>query len=138
KLGEVHPFKKTVVVGEEITTTEMILNGLFGFLIGYKLVYGLLNYSEFVNNPQDVLLSGKGNILAGLAIAALFVYLAYKDNAKNKLPKPKTVVQTVHPHEIMGTLIAWAAIAGILGAKIFDNLEYWDRFIQDPIGSLLS
>lgn len=138
KLGEVHPFKRKVIVGEEITTTEIILNGLFGFLIGYKLVYGLLNYSEFVNNPQEVLLSSKGNILAGLAIAALFVYLAYKDNAKNKLPKPKTVIQTVHPHEIMGTLIAWAAIAGILGAKLFDNLEYWDRFIQDPIGSLLS
>ena len=38
----------------------------------------------------------------------------------------------------MGTLIVWAAIWGFLGAKIFDNLEHWDSFVKDPIGSLLS
>jgi prolipoprotein diacylglyceryl transferase len=38
----------------------------------------------------------------------------------------------------MGTLIAWAAIAGIIGAKLFDNLENWDRFMVDPIQNLLS
>lgn len=138
KLGEVHPFQKTVIIGKAVTTTELVLNGLFGFLIGYKLVYGLLNYSEFVNNPQDLLLSLKGNLLAGLAGGALFAYWAYYENKKNQLPQPKTVVQTVHPHEIMGTLIAWAAIAGIIGAKVFDNLEYWDRFMQDPIANILS
>jgi prolipoprotein diacylglyceryltransferase len=31
-----------------------------------------------------------------------------------------------------------AAIAGFAGAKIFDNLENWDRFIKDPIGNLFS
>jgi prolipoprotein diacylglyceryltransferase len=29
-------------------------------------------------------------------------------------------------------------VFGILGAKLFDNLENWDRFIQNPIGNLLS
>jgi prolipoprotein diacylglyceryltransferase len=38
----------------------------------------------------------------------------------------------------MSTLIVWAAVWGFLGAKIFDNLEHWDTFIQDPIGGLLS
>ncbi len=38
----------------------------------------------------------------------------------------------------MGDITVYAAIAGFLGAKIFDNLENWDRFIQDPIGNLLS
>ena len=32
----------------------------------------------------------------------------------------------------------WAAIWGFLGAKIFHNLEYWDDFVKDPIGGLLS
>ncbi len=31
-----------------------------------------------------------------------------------------------------------AFVAGFAGAKIFDNLENWDRFIQDPIGNLFS
>ncbi len=29
-------------------------------------------------------------------------------------------------------------VFGILGAKLFDNLENWDRFIQNPLGNLLS
>ncbi|KHJ37191.1 prolipoprotein diacylglyceryl transferase [Pedobacter glucosidilyticus] len=138
KLGEVHPFQKTVVIGKGLSTNEIILNGIFGFLIGFKLVYGIFNYAEFVNSPQDVLLSTKGNFAAGFLVAILFIYWAYTENKKQKLAQPKTVVQTVHPHELMGTLIAWAAITGILGAKIFDNLEYWDRFMQDPIQNLLS
>jgi prolipoprotein diacylglyceryl transferase len=138
KLGEVHPFQKTVIIGKGLSTNEIILNGIFGFLIGFKLVYGIFNYAEFVNSPQDVLLSTKGNFAAGFLIAILFIYWAYAENKKQKLAQPKTVVQTVHPHELMGTLIAWAAIIGILGAKIFDNLEYWDRFMQDPIQNLLS
>ncbi|QEK51108.1 prolipoprotein diacylglyceryl transferase [Pedobacter aquae] len=138
KLGEVHPFQKTVIIGKGLSTNEIILNGIFGFLIGFKLVYGIFNYAEFVNSPQDVLLSTKGNFAAGFLVAILFIYWAYAENKKQKLAQPKTVVQTVHPHELMGTLIAWAAITGILGAKIFDNLEYWDRFMQDPIQNLLS
>jgi len=38
----------------------------------------------------------------------------------------------------MGDMIAIAAIAGFAGAKIFDNLENWDRFVQDPLGNLIS
>ncbi|MEP7279781.1 MAG: prolipoprotein diacylglyceryl transferase family protein, partial [Bacteroidota bacterium] len=30
------------------------------------------------------------------------------------------------------------ALFGFIGAKIFDNLENWDRFIKDPIGNLIS
>ena len=38
----------------------------------------------------------------------------------------------------MGDITVYAAITGFIGAKIFDNLENWDRFIQDPIGNLLA
>ncbi len=138
KLGEVHPFQREIVVGAPASLTELFLNGVFGFLIGFKLVYGFLNYSSFVNDPQGFILSSKGNWLAGLVGAAIFVYWAYQDKRKQQLPKPKTVTETVHPYQLMGTLIAWAAICGIIGAKVFDNLEYWDRFIQDPIQNLLS
>ncbi|RYE53343.1 MAG: diacylglyceryl transferase, partial [Sphingobacteriales bacterium] len=43
-LGIIRAVKKTMVVGKPATTNELILNGVFGFLIGYKLVYALLNY----------------------------------------------------------------------------------------------
>jgi phosphatidylglycerol:prolipoprotein diacylglycerol transferase len=138
KLGQVHPVKRQVVIGEPASITELILNGLFGFIIGYKIIYGLLNYSAFVNDPQGFILSLKGNLIAGIIFAALFAYWAYREKKKHELPTPKTITEIVHPYEMMGTFIAYAAIAGIIGAKVFDNLEYWDRFMEDPIQNLLS
>lgn len=138
ELGILHPTKRNVVVGEPASTFELISNGFFGFLIGYKLIYALINYKLFVNDAQTVLLSTKGNLLGGIALAALFAYWAYKEKDKVKLTKPKTVEVTVHPYELMSHMVVWAAIWGFLGAKIFDNLEHWDSFIKDPIGGLLS
>lgn len=138
KLGQVHPVKQDIIVGKPASITELVLNGLFGFLVGYKIVYGLLNYTAFVDNPQEFLLSTKGNFLAGIVVGGIFAYLAYRDKKKDQLPKPRKETIIVHPYQMMGTFIAYAAIAGIIGAKVFDNLEYWDRFIQNPIESLLS
>lgn len=137
-LGILHSIRKQVVVGKPATSTELILNGLFGFLIGYKLVHALLNYKLFVNDAQTVLLSAQGNILGGLFFAGLFAYWDYKEKNAHKLDKPKTVEVVQQPSELMGNLIVWAAVWGFLGAKIFDNLEHWDTFVQDPIGGLLS
>lgn len=137
-LGLLHPIKRKITLGEPATTLEIASNAFFGFIIGYKLFYALLNYRLFVDDAQSVLLSTKGNLIGGVALAVFFAYWDYKEKEKNKLPKPKTVEVTVRPHEIMGQLIVWAAIWGFLGAKIFDNLENWDSFIKDPIGGLLS
>jgi len=136
--GLLHPVKKTIVIGERATTSQLVSNAIFGFLIGYKLVYALINYQLFVNDAQTVLLSLKGNLLGGLFFAGLFVYWDYKEKGKHKLAQPKKVVVTEHPYQLMGHLIVWAAVWGFLGAKIFDNLEHWDTFVQDPIGGLLS
>jgi len=136
--GLLHPVKKTIVIGEPATTSQLVSNAIFGFLIGYKLVYALINYQLFVNDAQTVLLSLKGNLLGGLFFAGLFVYWDYKEKGKHKLAQPKKVVVTEHPYQLMGHLIVWAAVWGFLGAKIFDNLEHWDTFVQDPIGGLLS
>ncbi|TKC06136.1 prolipoprotein diacylglyceryl transferase [Pedobacter frigoris] len=137
-LGLIHPIKKILTVGKPATTTELISNAVFGFVIGYKLIYALSNYKLFVSDAQTILLSLDGSILGGLFFAGLFAYWDYKEKNAHKLPKPKTVEVTQHPYELMGTLIVWAAVWGFLGAKIFDNLEHWDTFVKDPIGSLLS
>lgn len=138
KLGLVHPFTRDVKIGEPASFQELALNGIFGFLVGYKLLEGLLNYSDFVANPQTFILSTSGSFLGGILLAALFVYWSYAEKKKEQLSKPKLVKETVHPYQIMGTLLMWAAIWGFLGAKIFHNLEYWDDFVKDPIGGLLS
>jgi len=138
KLGLVLPFTREIKVGEPASTQELIFNGIFGFLVGYKLLDGLLNYSAFVADPQSFILSAKGSLLGGLILAGLFIYWAYIEKKKEQLNQPKIVKELVHPYQIMGNLLMWAALWGFLGAKIFHNLEYWDDFVQDPIGGLLS
>lgn len=137
-LGLIKATKRITTIGEPASTLELVSNGVFGFLIGYKLIYALVNYQLFVADSQEVLLSTKGNLLGGLALAALFVYWSYKEKEKTKLPSPKKVEVAVRPHELMSNMVVWAAVWGFLGAKIFDNLEHWDTFVKDPIGGLLS
>ena len=136
--GLIHPFTRTIRVGESITVLELLINGLFGFIVGYKLLDGLINYTAFVADPQNFLLSMQGNFIGGFALAGLFVYWSYAENKKQRLPQPEWRQESVHPYEMMNTLIMWAAIWGFLGAKIFDNLENWDEFSKDPIERLLS
>lgn len=137
-LGILKPFTKTIVIGEPASIWGIVSNALFGFLIGYKLLYALLNYQLFVSDAQSILLSTKGNIFGGLALGTLFAYWDYAEKNKNKLDKPKKEEVIVHPYQLMSTIIVWAAIWGFLGAKFFDNLENWDDFIKNPIDRLLS
>ncbi|GAA4787634.1 hypothetical protein GCM10023231_14700 [Olivibacter ginsenosidimutans] len=136
--GQLRPIKEQVVIGEAPHPLEILMNAIIGFMIGFKLLYALFHYQLFTDDPQGFLLSDKGTIIGGLGLGVLFGYWLYRDKKKNQLPQPKTVEKTVHPYELMGKILIWAAIWGLIGAKIFHNLEYWDAFVKDPISSLLS
>ena len=136
-LGYVHSFKKEVTVGEPATMSELVMNGFFGFLIGYKIIAAILQYRELVDNPQDFLLSFKGNPIGGVIMAGVFAYWAYAEKKKQQLPEPKTEIVTVHPYEVMGSILLWAAVAGFAGAKLFNALENWGDFMRDPVGMLV-
>jgi phosphatidylglycerol:prolipoprotein diacylglycerol transferase len=137
KLGYIHSFEKEVIVGQKITPLELAGNAFFGFIIGFKLIYVIFNYSSLVNDPQGTLLSGKGNWLGGIIGAAAIAYWAYYENNKTVLPEPKKQKVKVHPYELMGQILLWAAICGFAGAKIFNALENWDDFLKDPVGMLV-
>ena len=127
-----------VLIGAKATTAELIFSGILGFLLGYKIIFIILNFSAFTENTQGFLLSMKGNVLGGFVIAALSVYFKYREKEKTKLEKPVLVEEVMHPYQHVGNMTFIAAIAGLTGAKIFHNLENWDDFIADPIGALLS
>ena len=136
--GLVSSFKKKVKIGEGITTYEILSAVIGGFIIGFKLTHAFFNYQFLVNDPQGFILSWEGNLLGGILVAALFVYSKYKEKEKTKLPKPKWVEKTIFPHQLVGNMIMIAAISGIIGAKIFANLENWDDFVNDPLGQIFS
>jgi len=137
KLGVIHSFKKTITIGKPISAADLVGNGVFGFIIGYKVVDAIFNYHALIDDPQDFLLSTKGNWIGGIIMAAVLIYWAYAENKKQVLPQPKEQVITVHPHELMGSILLWAAICGFVGAKLFNGLENWDDFMKDPVGMLI-
>jgi len=137
KRGEIHPFYKNVTVGAKITITELVGNGLFGFILGYKLVDIILNFHVMVDDPQAFILSARGNWLGAIVGAAIFAYWAYTENKKQVLPKPETRKVLVHPHELMGSILVWSAVFGFAGAKVFNALENWKEFMADPVGMLI-
>jgi phosphatidylglycerol---prolipoprotein diacylglyceryl transferase len=137
KLGYIHSFEKTITIGKPISATELAGNGIFGFIIGYKLVDAVLNYHALIDDPQDFILSARGNWIGGIVMAAILIYWAYAENKKTVLAQPKTEVVKVHPYELMSSILLWAAICGFAGAKIFNALENWDEFLKDPVGMLI-
>ena len=138
KEGFLSSTKVNEIIGESLTTSEIISSLLTGFFIGFKFIYALFHYPDLVNNPQDVILSTKGNLIGGILIAAISFYLKWTENNKTKLATPKTIEKIVHPFELVGNMTMIAAVSGIIGAKIFHNLENMDAFLADPIGQLIS
>jgi len=137
KLGIIHSFEKAVTVGKPISATELAGNGLFGFILGYKLIDAIVNYHALIDDPQGFILSTRGNWIGGILAAGILIYWAYAENKKQVLPQPKEQKVKVHPYELMGSILLWAAICGFAGAKIFNALENWGDFLKDPIGMLI-
>jgi phosphatidylglycerol:prolipoprotein diacylglycerol transferase len=128
----------TVIEGLPVTKMELLSNAIFGFIIGFKLFFLIGNYAQFTANPQAALLSLDGSFWGGIISAIAMAYWAYYEKNSKKLAQPITKTLTVYPYQVMGNLTILAAVFGILGAKLFHNLENFDTFLADPIGSLLS
>ena len=126
------------IIGKPLSFNEIASSIITGFFIGFKFIEAIFHYSDLVANPQDFILSSRGNFLGGILIAAISVYLKWSDNQKTKLATPKEIEKTVHPFELVGNMTMIAAVSGIIGAKIFHNLENMGEFLADPIGQLVS
>ena len=137
-LGLIPAIQKVITKNERITQSDFIVQTLLGAIIGYKVLYVILNYSLFVQDTQGIILSMEGNLWGGLIGGGWAFYQKWLEDKKLSLLKPEKVTITVHPHEHMTNILFIAGIAGLLGAKIFHNLENLDDFMRDPIHALLS
>ena len=138
KEGIYQPEKMTIVTGLPATTGELLSNGLFGFVLGFKLLYIAQHFPEFRQDAADVVLSAKGSWLGGVVLAAVFAAQRWWEKKKQVLPKPKEEVQLIYPHDRIGDLTMIAAVTGIIGAKIFAILEDPSDFMTDPLGTFFS
>lgn len=127
-----------VLKGEKASVLDLILSGIIGFILGYKILYIGLNFNEFVENTHAYILSTKGSFIGGVIGTALAAYSKYREKEKEKLEKSLWFNEVIHPYQLVGNMTIIAAVAGIIGAKIFHNLENWNEFMMDPVHALLS
>jgi prolipoprotein diacylglyceryltransferase len=137
KLGLLLPREEMITVGKPASILDLFLNGITGFIFGYKL-FGLFLDKPIEINAQDYIFSSQGNFFGGIIIAAVLVVLKWREKNKQKLKAPERRAVRIWPHDRVGDIIILGLIFGILGAKLFDNFENWDEFIQDPIGRIFS
>lgn len=138
KEGLIPAQKVKAVKGKPVTIYELVINGVLGFLLGYKLVYAILNNEVFQDFPH-FLASSTGNIWGGLVMAAGLAYWKYYEKKKEQLPEPQIVERDFLPDEHMGTLLLIAAVFGYVGAKLFAYLENpgdFIEFISEPFNGL--
>ncbi|HVB04229.1 MAG TPA: prolipoprotein diacylglyceryl transferase family protein [Chitinophagaceae bacterium] len=137
-LGWLKPTPETRIVGKPARIDELLIHGLVGFLIGYKLIDAVMNWTAFSANPQSFLLSARGSVVGGLLLGGVSAYLRYLEKKKALLPEPKQETYLVYPHQRVGDFTVVAAISGLIGAKLFDGFENWKSYMADPAGSFFS
>lgn len=138
KDGLLQPREETITAGQPASFFDLLINGIVGFIFGYKLIGVFIASRSQGLDIQDYIFSSSGSWAGGIAVAALLVYFKYREKNKQKLSKPEKRIIRVWPHDRIGDMVIFALVFGIIGAKLFDNLENWDRFIQNPIGNLIS
>jgi phosphatidylglycerol---prolipoprotein diacylglyceryl transferase len=118
---------------------ELIVQFIVGFLIGYKILGGIVD-GDMMNDAQAYISSKKGNVFTGILLGAFFVFLKWSDKQKElkRFPKPTTVAENVWPERRVSEIIFLGAIFGLIGAKLFHFFENWSSFIKDPIGNITS
>jgi len=132
----VHTEQK-ILVGAPASIAELFTNFILGFLLGFKII-GAIVIPDALNDPQGFILSSKGSTIFGMLIGLFFAGLKWWEKNKQKLKNPEERVIRIWPHDRVGDIVIYAALFGFAGAKVFDNLEHWDSFVSDPIGSLIS
>lgn len=138
RAGLLVPEETKLVVGKPATTSELALNFILGFILGYKILGLFLADRSLTADPQAFIFSANGHWPAGLILGGIFALVKWMEKNRQKLPKPEERIIRIWPHDRVGDMVIFAAVFGFLGAKIFHNLENWNEFWKNPVEALLS
>ena len=123
KQGLLKPSKEKVSLGFPATPLEILMNGIIGFFIGYKVVYLFSHHQEIGSDILPFIASTQGNMSGGLVGGLLFGVLQWYGKYREKLEKPIVKEMDIYPHQRNTDITIRAAISGILGAKLFAIFE---------------
>jgi phosphatidylglycerol---prolipoprotein diacylglyceryl transferase len=114
--------ERTVTSNQQTSWFDVLLNFVLGFFLGYKII-GAFLISEALDDPQAFIFSAKGNLIAGLLVAAFFGGMKFRERQKTASGKPEKRILRIWPHDRVGDIVIYAAVFGFAGAKLFDILE---------------
>ena len=137
KQGLLFPREEYITVGKPASLLDLLVNLVVGFIFGYKLLGLFFNKPEDMT-PQEYIFSSEGSIIGGLLLALVLTGLKWREKNKQKLKQPEQRSIRIWPHDRVGDIVIISLVFGIIGAKLFDNLENWDDFIKNPIERIFS
>jgi len=132
KLGLFQPTEAKITVGKPASASDLFLNFILGFVLGYKIIALFFLGPEATRDTQAYIFSGAGSLPAGLLVGLLFAYIKWRDAKKQQLEKPEERTVRIWPHDRVGELTIIALVVGLLGAKLFDIFENWSDFLKRP------
>ena len=121
--------EQKIKVGAPAPISELIINFILGFFLGYKIIGSFFMPNVF-NDPQQYIFSSQGNWLMGILLGLFFAGLKWYEGNKQKLAVPEERTIRIWPHDRVGDMVVYAAIFGFSGAKLFDILEAPSSFIE--------
>ena len=136
--GKLTSHKSEVLISGPINYFDIIISGIFYFIIGYKIFGIAFNYDLFTEDINAYIFSAQGSLIAGLILAAMgsgYGYWQAKQNFSSELIYED---KDILPHELTMNMVMVAMLSGIIGAKVFDILENFSRFLKDPLDALFS
>lgn len=136
--GFFQPTEMQVTVGEPARISEILLNFLLGFILGYKIVAMFVLNNAATEDPQAFIFSTLGSWPAGIGLGLLFAGLKWYEKNKTRLSKPEKRNVRIWPQDRVGEITILALVFGLLGAKLFDIFENWDGFLKDPSSYIFS
>lgn len=128
----------TILKGNAFSVSDYVTAAITGFIIGFKFLPVLIDFSVVNNDPQSYILSAKGNFIYGLLVMLAFLGFNYWQDKKQRLPEVVKEQKQIDPSYHMGAITMAAFIGGIFGAKLFHILENMSQFYANPMDSILS
>ncbi len=138
KDGVLVSHKEKVLISGPINYIDIAFSSLFNFILGFKIIGVILDYDNFTNDINEYLFSTQGSWLGGIILALIGAGYGYWQAKQKYSSEAIYESQDILPHQITINIVMVAMLSGIIGAKLFDILENFSSFLNDPIGALFA
>jgi prolipoprotein diacylglyceryl transferase len=136
--GLLHARTRKVIKNKPSGWVEILSGAFISALIGYKFFGIILDYKEFALNPQEYILSFKGSSAAAWIILAVSIGHSVYRNVNLKKKGMIEEEEIIRPAENTWNILIVAVISAMIGSKLFDIIDNFGAFLNDPVDSILS